>query len=156
MGPEGVPEVKFTIGKPIQVNVVFTNVGKSIAYDVKIHCHLLFGQQMNLLKAESLDVDKGMHGSPIPPDGFEVCTPTSMIDPYSRESAFLDANKIIPWDGSVPVVVFGRAIYRDHSKHVYCVPFIQERIPSTWANLYSYTPSSGIVTVDSLCPIGEP
>jgi hypothetical protein len=140
---------EFKVGEPMAVNVEFKNIGKTTAYHFIAHYHLLFGKDVNRIKSEPMDQSRG--GTTIDAGAEATVSPISVRNTYTRESPSVKIADIINWDGSDPVIVFGRLAYTDEAGVLYCRPFIYEYIPGNWMVLAN----EGDVTVEELCPSGK-
>jgi len=133
------------IGQLIAVNVHFTNIGKSAATDLVLHKHLLFGKNASEVKQEPLD-ERGI-GANVDEEKGAFATVISSKDTYRNESVVYDRDEALVWDGSYPIIVFGRVTYGDTFGNRYCAPY-----------LYSYLATSQRFAVASgsnvarLCP----
>ena len=141
------PEEDFDVGKPLYVNVRLKNIGKGQAVDIVCHKHVLFGANASKLMVEKRDYDRS--GGFALDQGIERwVTTVSLRDPYANETSVFSENEEVNWDGSLPIIVFGRFSYRDIFGTQYCKPFLAKRIKSNWA----YLPEFNGITVDRLCP----
>jgi hypothetical protein len=117
-----------TVGKPIVFTIAYGNVGKSQALNVIIHCHLLFGSHLSEFRIEAPDTRKT--GSPLAPGSDnDHSTAVSITDTYARETPALDPSTVISWDGSDPIILFGRISYEDIFGNLYCLPYALRYIP---------------------------
>ncbi|MGA2694785.1 MAG: hypothetical protein ABSE92_01915 [Terriglobales bacterium] len=139
-------DAKPIVGQVLQVNVPYQNVGKTAAYNVVTHRHLLFGKQLGeFSKAEPADSEHRISiGDTLEPTHPEMMTAFSSEDTIEEESVFAKRPKV--WDGTGPIVVFGRITYKDNYGTLYCTPFEFQRIASgNWGIIESD---------DKLCPVG--
>jgi len=125
----------FEVGKGIHVNVEFKNVGKTVAVNMIPHYHLVFGKGViDQIKTEPKDV--GAQGASVDPGGEGSVTAISLNDTFSRETVAFNSADVMPWDGSMPVIIFGRISYQDISGTFYCNPIlVQYTDRGNWANL---------------------
>jgi hypothetical protein len=140
------------MGHPFAVNIILKNVGKSAAYHVYIHRHVLFGKQYPLLKVEPPDIKKT---SIVMEPGSDpiVTSAVSVKDTYTVESTYIAPDAFLPWDGTNPIVVFGRITYEDSFGNVYCTPFGAGYLNGqTFATLSTFSPQD--ISVSDLCPSG--
>ena len=139
-------------GRPFGVDVVLRNVGKSTAFHVYIHRHVLFGKQTSLVKIEPPDINKV--SQVLDPDAPPMTTSAvSVTDTYKAESISIDPNSLLPWDGTQPVIVFGRVTYEDNYGTIYCTPFGAQYLNTqVFVNLSYLGPQK--ISVDDLCPPG--
>lgn len=144
----------FEAGKPLIVNLNLKNVGKSSAINTIFHYHVIFG---NFDKFRIEPTDKGKNGLVLDPGAERTVTAISVKDPYSREVAWVSADDIVNWDGSNPVMLFGRFSYEDTTGHFYCTPYTLTYLPDNpnWA--YSSGMKIGGIDylVSDLCPDKE-
>jgi hypothetical protein len=125
----------FKVGDPLAVNIAFKNTGSEQAVNFVPRYHIVFGSDITKIHADS--PDKGIQASPVDGGGQEfVITPVSLSDPYSRPNAFLDPATVSSWDGSQPIILFGRFHYEDSKGVAYCDPFMFQYIaPNNWGRL---------------------
>ena len=140
------------VGHPFAVNISLQNVGKSTAYHVYIHRHVVYGKQYALVKVEPPDTTK--IDQAIAPDSPPVITTAvSVKDTYKVESLYVAPDSFLAWDGTKPIVVFGRITYEDDAGTVYCTPFGAVYLDDqTFSNLSDFTPQK--ISVGDLCPLG--
>jgi len=142
-----------TVGQPFGITVELKNLGKSTARHVYIHRHLLFGKQYpSKLKVEPADVQKTSivlePGSP-----SQFTTAVSVKDTYQIESIYVPDDAFLPWDGTMPIIVFGRVTYEDAFGNLYCTPLGAAYLdPNSWSNLTDFPPSK--ISLSDLCPPG--
>src|SRR5579863_5776223 len=152
--PKEPPE--FEIGKPIMVNVVFKNIGKTPAVDVFAHRHLLFGKDANRFRIEAPDAERG--GNTLDPGTERVVTAASFVDTYRVESAKVNPDDFVKWDGSEPIIVFGRVTYYSTTGILYCTPYA---VTFTWTKVGHWPMNWGPITrIDhtktaDFCPTGK-
>lgn len=119
------PSEEFEVGKPLEVNVRFKNVGRTSATMLHIHNHLLFGTNgIAQLRSEADGEDPP--GNILGPDSEGTVTAVSLVDTYSRETIALDTTQVVSWDGTKPIIVFGRFVYKDSNGKLYCTPFFHK------------------------------
>lgn len=142
-----------TIGEPFRITVELKNVGKSTALQVYIHRHLLFGKQYPAeLKVEPADVHKASQVLESQAPSIYT-TALSVKDTYKIESIYVPPDAFLPWDGTTPIVVFGRVTYEDALGKLYCTPFGAAYLdPTSWSNLSDFSPST--ISLFDLCPPG--
>lgn len=140
---------EFEVGEPMAVNVDFKNIGKTTAYHFIPHYHLLFGRDVNRIKSEPMDLDRG--GGTIDAGEEATVTAVSLRNTYTRESPSINRSDLINWDGSEPIIVFGRFVYTDEAGVLYCRPYIFQYLAGNWGVLSNF----GDVTVEELCPSGK-
>jgi hypothetical protein len=142
------PPVEPIVGYPIYVNISFKNVGKSAAYNLAFHRHLLFGTQMNQFRMEPPDSEERLASGPtLEATESQTMTAVSAEDTFLNEDFFQTGYKA--WDGSWPIRIFGRISYKDAFGTLYCLPYMFNLLQSgNWAIL---TPKNG-----KLCPVGIP
>ena len=76
----------------------------------------------------------------------------SVKDTYAVESTYVAPESYLPWDGTNPVVVFGRVTYEDAFGKLYCTPFAATYLnPQAWSNFAELSPGKPI---SDLCPAG--
>lgn len=119
---------KPTVGEPLDATISFQNIGKSAALNTIAHRHILFGKQTRDLKSEPIDGNK--NGPDIDPGAGDHTRVVSVKDTYAAESYSIDPAQVIKWDGSQPIVVFGRFTYEDRFGNKYCAPFLERYITS--------------------------
>jgi hypothetical protein len=147
---------KFTIGEPIFVNIPYKNVGKSPAFNMVIHRHLLFGSQATKFKIEPPDSDDTFAmGRVLEPTSGEHVTAISVEDTFANES--LNIIGVKNWDGSKPIDVFGRISYKDSFGTLYCTPYFYQYLPSgAWEKIsFSTLSDTGTIAPADLCPTGK-
>jgi len=144
----GKPSEEFEVGKPLEVNVRFKNVGRTSASVLHIHNHLIFGVN-GIAQLRSEPDREDTPGNILGPSSEGTVTAISLVDTYSRETIALDAAQVTNWDGTEPVIVFGRVVYKDSEGKRYCTPFFTKHIPHNWVTMPS---PEGLV----LCPQSEP
>ena len=142
------------VGHPFGVTITLKNVGKSTALHMYIHRHVLFGKQYALIKAEPPDTARPNQSLDANSDPVYT-TALSVVDTYAAESTYFPPSSILPWDGTLPIVVFGRVTYEDASgKTLYCTPFGGAWLNNeTWSNLSDFPPTK--LSLDDLCPPGS-
>jgi hypothetical protein len=140
------------IGKPLVVTISFRNTGKSQAINTLIHRHLLFGSHLNDFRIEPADTNRV--GNTVDPGAKPQFTQAvSVRDTFQSESFRYDPKDIIDWDGSKPIIVFGRISYEDTFGNVYCLPYAVSPLESgSWLDIDNW----GGHGIRELCPIGKP
>jgi hypothetical protein len=139
------------IGKPIGITIYFKNIGKSQALKVVTHRHLLFGDKVSDIRPEP--PDKNSYGGVLESGSQEYMTAVSVRDTYSVESVNVNPAEVVNWDGSEPIIIFGRITYRDSSGNLYCRPYVEHRLPSgDWLIVESIRGKN----ISVLCPTGKP
>ncbi len=140
------------IGKPLVVTISFRNTGKSRAINTIPHRHILFGSHLNDFKIEPADSNRV--GNTIDPGAKPIFTTAiSVRDTFQNESFRVDPNDIINWDGSKPIIVFGRVSYEDIVGNFYCLPYAVSRLQDgSWLDLNNWAGRS----VSDLCPTAKP
>jgi hypothetical protein len=142
-------------GHPFFGEITFQNTGKSTAYHVYIHRHVVTGKNYpSQIKIEPSDVGKTDYrldpGAPA-----QVTDAVSVEDTYRVESLYVDPHWFKNWDGITPIVVFGRFVFEDSFGTKYCTPFGATYLNSqTFSVLSSFPPSR--ISVSELCPAGTP
>jgi hypothetical protein len=144
----------FDVGKPLVVNITYKNIGKTTAINLISHRHILFGKGLEHFKVEP--ADEPIQGGSIDAGEERTITAVSMTDTYRQETIVIDLADVVNWDGSEPVIVFGRISYTDTDGVLYCTPYGARRIPGNWL-LLSTVMINNITTapVSVLCPKGE-
>jgi hypothetical protein len=143
-------------GKPIYVNIRFHNTGKTPALDTVIHRHMLWGYEaISHMKAEPLAV--AMPGKAIEQGGHSLTEVVSTRNTFANETLEVDASDIVPWDGAMPIVVFGRVTYHDRTGKQYCTPYAVHYIPGgSWSDIPAVTNNGKIMfRLTDLCPSGS-
>lgn len=139
-----------TIGHPFAVNVYFINNGKSAARNIYVHRHVLFGKDYTKqLKVEPEDAWNS--GYTLEPNIIQVMTAMSVKDTYAVESVYYNPDWVISWDGSRPIIVFGRITYQDSYGKKYCTPFGMQYLENDAFNVIS-TFGPNTFNVADLCP----
>jgi hypothetical protein len=150
------PDLKIhhpTVGRPVFVNVMLKNIGKTSAIHAVIHRHLLFSSHLAELKVEPPDDAVGVV---IDPQQIIVVTAISFKDTYSHESIDYNPADAVNWDGKETIIVFGRVSYKDSSGVIYCTPFLSALLQN---GLWTYIGSiqeSPVHEIKELCPVGNP
>jgi hypothetical protein len=148
----GEPEV----GKPTGATILFKNVGKSTALNVIIHKHMLLKDTLDQLGPEP--PDQGKEGITLEAESTQLTTAISMKHPMEHEPIYSPSNYLV-WDGTWPIVVFGRISYNDTFGALYCTPFLAHRDSSgnLWVQDTTFTRADKTVMKTSdLCPVGKP
>lgn len=146
------PIDEFKIGQPLIVTVKFKNIGKTVAVDAIVHRHIIFGKYLKKFRIEPPDKEKG--GDTVDAGADQVTTAISLTDTYSNESSAYNIANEVNWDGSGPIVLFGRITYKDLNGTLYCAPFLVEKITGNWVYLNS-VPGSKMRSPRDLCPKGK-
>jgi hypothetical protein len=141
------------IGKPLAITVGFVNVGKSVAANLVVHRHVLFGTHTIEAKVEPVDEDH--IDSTLDPGKGNHTTAISIKDTYSNESAIIDRNEVVNWDGSWPIIVFGRITYEDSFGNKYCTPYFSEFLQTGDWLVGSGVRGTSIQKATDLCPLGK-
>jgi hypothetical protein len=136
--------------RPVVAKALFSNVGKSTAYNVLIHRHILLARQISSsFKIEPADVEeKGRTVTVGEQDFTEAITAK---DTFSLESGYIPNDQPMPWDGSERIVTFGRITYQDSVGTQYC---------TYWATMLLQSGASLAIgsiagrDVSELCPPG--
>lgn len=139
-------------GHPFFVEIGYENKGASTALHVYTHRHVLFGDQYKLLKIEGPDAEESADrlDPGVPP---HVTDAVSVQDTYKVESIYVDPNSLRPWDGTMPIVVFGRITYEDKFGTRYCTPFGAAYLNAqTFSGLSAFPPQK--ISISDLCPAG--
>ncbi len=147
-------------GKPLGVALSLRNTGKSVARHGSTITHLVFGEtQYREIRADPLDeTNKGDLLSPgAPPTAVVAVT---LKDTYNRKYWYLSEfqrDDFLDWDGSLPIVVFGRTVYEDAFGNRYCTPFVWSYVgQNSWARgsaLY-YRNHLLVGDIQDFCPAG--
>lgn len=145
-----------TIGKPLIVNLVIENVGKSSALNVIAHRHLIHGiVSMDQFKIEPADTKPS--GDATAQGKAFLTTAVSMKDTFANEGVDILRSEVTNWDGIGTIVVFGRVTYEDAYKIPYCTPFAVRYIgPISWQNIMYLEGTRGAKSrmLTDLCPSG--
>jgi len=121
-----------TIGKPLAADIGITNTGKSPAFGIVSHFHLLFGDDVMNIHADPPDSVRSEQIEPQGGPGTFV-TAVSVKNTYTANVLKLDRSEIVDWDGKNPIVVFGRITYDDTFGNHYCTPFVYHWLhDTTW------------------------
>lgn len=153
-GKEGIP----VVGRPIQVNAIVKNVGKTPAINTRIHRHVVTGHaNARLVRAEPIDDTK--EGDTLPQGDIIGITAVTLTDTFAVESVDVNASDIVPWDGVDPIIMFGRITYEDRFGAKYCTPFIERYLhDNVWERVPTFTSKQPLppytVKVSDLCPPG--
>lgn len=143
------------VGKPVLVNIIFKNVGKSPALNLLIHRHLLFDSHIGSFRTEP--IDKGTSGTALDFEQTASVTAVSIRDTFANESPEIAESEIINWDNS-RIFVFGRASYRDSFGNSYCTPYMTTFLGhGSWATISGLDSKKlphSYKTAD-LCPVGK-
>ncbi|HEY2472220.1 MAG TPA: hypothetical protein VGI45_30815 [Terracidiphilus sp.] len=139
-------------GHPFFVEIPYQNEGRSTAYHVYVHRHVLFGTQYSRLKIEPPDTAET--NDRLDPGPQRVTDAVSVQDTYKVESLYVAPDSFLPWDGTTPIVVFGRITYRDKSGNLYCTPFGASYLNDQTFGILSDFPPQNISVAD-LCPRGS-
>jgi hypothetical protein len=137
------------IGEPLFVDVKIKNFGRSPALNIVSHRHLLFGPKAHY-KIEH--VTDPQTGTILESGDTQAVTAVSVKDTYSVESIQVDPSEFVAWDGSEPIVVFGRIIYEDSFGNRYCTPYAWQYLPE--GMMWEILPMTGRLEVVQLCPEG--
>jgi hypothetical protein len=152
-------EHKPIVGQPILVTVLYKNVGKSTALRLVAHRHIVFGKEVLNISVDPIDDDSD--SSTALAQGQENSTSAvSVKDTFDRKvqtNANVDPSDLVPWDGSQPIIVFGRITYRDTDGNLYCTPFLSRYISINWTVIdYLSVPGTGIkILAKDLCLQGQ-
>lgn len=115
-------------GKPFIITVNVKNVGKSTALKVLLHRHVVWGEQ-DVSQIRSEPPDQGKHGTVLEPGNDMHTSAMSVKDTYSIESIGVPDSQVTAWDGSLPVVIFGRITYNDRFGNSYCTAIAETWVP---------------------------
>jgi hypothetical protein len=138
-------------GKPLIINVFFKNIGKSPALNVRTHRHLLFGNSVSQIRGES--PDKSKNGTILESGIENLMTAISVKDTYSIESVEIKSSDFASWDGSEPIIIFGRITYEDKFGTFYCRPYAQQLLTTgSWFNVSTI---GGHDIGKMFCPTGK-
>jgi hypothetical protein len=135
--------------KPVAVNLKIVNIGKSVALNVITHRHIAFGSSVGKIAPEPVE-DKAVSYEAIGPNIPTMTTAISLKDTFANEGLEFNPADVIVWDGSDPIIVFGRSTYSDSFGNAYCTPFMFRHITGNWAILSGF----GKHAVTDLCPAG--
>jgi hypothetical protein len=135
-------------------SVTFNNVGKSQALNTIIHCHLLFGDKISNYKIEHADTGR-IGATVVQLQDNQFATAVSIQDTYTREGVGLDPSAVIKWDGSMPIVLFGRISYQDIYGTIYCLPYSVIYIPSGSSGTWGESSAVNGIPTQKLCPTGK-
>jgi hypothetical protein len=132
-------EITPVAGQPLFVEIHFVNAGKTPALNFVIHRHIVFGLsdiERHFQSEPTTDMSKRTGGIVAQgPEGSST-TAVSLKDTFANETADVSISEIVNWDGSQPIVVFGRMTYEDAFGRVYCTPYANRWLgPSTWENV---------------------
>ena len=136
-----VKEGKSTVpikGKPLEVNIVYANNGKSMALRCVVHRHLVFGRLHLAERVRPEPTDTNRETTTIfPGQPPLVTTVTSLKDTFANETATINPSEIVDWDGTGPIVIFGRITYEDDSGKKYCTPILSTYAGGSamWGNI---------------------
>ena len=142
-----------TKGRPFAVKITFKNVGKSNALDTITHRHVLFGKQISNLHPEPSDNRSGT----VIDIGVQVSTVAMTLkDSYTNETAGVSPTDVTNWDGSEPILIFGRISYYDLYGNEYCKPYLRQYLSSgAWVSLDDVqTTGNSTIKTSDLCPKG--
>lgn len=140
------------VGKPLFVNVIFKVFGKSIAFHTITHRHIIFGDSAIEPRYEPPDKDKDRIGDSFAPGDTQSMTAVTVKDTYATESAGVNHNDLVAWDGSYPIVIFGRITYKDSAENEFCTPYMTKLLPSgAWLRIEGMKKGPIRETVN-LCP----
>ncbi|HUD55361.1 MAG TPA: hypothetical protein VMR02_09050 [Terracidiphilus sp.] len=106
-------------GFPISVNINFKNMGKSAAFRLTLHRHILMGGE----EAEEFRADSppGATGSAVlEPDMSQFTSAASLRDTFAKETILIDPKDLVPWAGQKDVLIFGSFYYLDIFGTLYC------------------------------------
>jgi hypothetical protein len=141
-------------GRPLVVNIQIKNVGKSAALNTIVHRHLLFGEaSIERMRVEPPDTRKS--GDAIAQAQQYMTTAVSINDTFANETADIRPSELVNWDGTKPIIVFGRITYEDSFGNSYCTPFANRYFgPHMWENISQlWVESSGFTfKLTDLCP----
>jgi hypothetical protein len=144
-------------GKPIAVTLAIKNGGKSPAFAVAIHRHILFGSRVHDLRAEP--PDKNRVGTPVGPNDSTITTTVTTQDTFANESYAFSNSELLNWDGSDDITVFGRITYEDGFGNLYCTPYIAFYLNNgsgSWVRGQKVREPTTVHSVTELCPVGKP
>jgi hypothetical protein len=128
------PIPDFKVGDPLAVDITFKNTGSEQAVNFIPRYHIVFGSAVSQIHADPSD--KGSQGSPVDAGQEATVTPVSLIDAYSRPDAHLDPATVLSWNGSQPIILFGRFYYEDSDGESYCDPFMYQYVPpNNWGRM---------------------
>jgi hypothetical protein len=136
-------------GKPIAINLKIVNIGKTVALNVTTHRHMVFGSSVGKIAPEPIAGRTVSHEA-IAPNMPTMTTVMSLKDRFANEGLEFNPADVIVWDGSDPIIVFGRSTYSDSFGNAYCTPFMLRHITGNWAVLSGF----GDHAVTDLCPDG--
>jgi hypothetical protein len=140
------------IGKPLAITIYFKNIGKSQALNLITHRHLLFGAKASEIRVEPPDINSS-NGGMLESGIQSITTAVSVKDTFSVESITVNPSEIVNWDGSEPILVFGRISYIDSSGNFYCRPYVERLLQNgNWL----IVESTGGRNIRTLCPKGQP
>jgi hypothetical protein len=147
------PAVK---GRPLVVGIQIKNVGKSPALNTITHRHLIFGESnIEQFRGEPPDTEK--IGNVIAQGEWVTTTAVSIKDTFANETADISRDEIVMWDGTSPIIVFGRITYEDTFGNSYCTPYASRYLgPGNWERVTNMTvKSTGFSRrLTDLCPEG--
>ena len=144
------------VGEPVLVNFTLKNVGKSGAFGVITHRHMLF--ESNFGKEFRIEPPNGkdMHSNYLAPGQEGHGTVISTQNTFSPNNESIEFENPLPWDGTT-IYVFGRIDYLDSAERSYCIPFMLKllHIPAEpeggqWARITDFTRSTSAGNVKYL------
>lgn len=145
-------------GKPLLVNLYISNVGKSPALNVMTHRHLVFGEYIfKQLKINPPDIGRSHQIIAQGQEGI-VVTAVSIKDTFANETSDISTSEVLQWDGTSPIIVFGRITYEDNFGELYCTPFLSRYLyPEMWAreSTAAVTARNFTFVTTDLCPAGK-
>jgi hypothetical protein len=143
------------IGQPLDVHIAFKNAGKTPALNLIIHRHMFFGDHLETLRPEPPDTK--VSGEILSQGDHNFVNALSLKDTFANETADFSRDEIVNWDGTEPIVVFGRATYNDSAGNRYCTPYAVRYLnASAWeiVSVLTDTRTHSSRNITDLCPPG--
>jgi hypothetical protein len=80
-----------------------------------------------------------------------------VTDTYSIETTTVNPSDIVNWDGSQPIIVFGRFSYYNTLGAIYCTPYAIEFGPKikNWPMNWGTITKVDHIKLGDLCPEGK-
>jgi hypothetical protein len=108
------------VGKPLEINLVFKNIGKSNALNVAPSRFVFTGPNAD---KEMMVPREPYYGGQVVPSQVERLTTAKLVKDERNYGTSALGQDPLPWDGSLPIIVFGNVYYRDAFGGTYCTVF---------------------------------
>jgi hypothetical protein len=154
IAPMDKPE--FVAGKPVVINLIIKNSGKTPALNAIVHRHVIVGDKnFERFKADPFSEKETGDIIPQGESGQQVTTAFYTNNWDVSDKIDIGPNDLANWNGEDVILVFGSATYQDGSGTWHCTPFANRYLPSgMWNRITTFERKSPYFfgQVRNLCP----